>query len=378
MANRFWVGGSGTWDGTSTTHWAATSGGASGASAPTSSDDVFFDANSGTSTVTVSVSNACKNLDMSASSMLIVSGANLNVYGSATLKSGMTWNFSINFESTTTGNTFTSAGNSFGGADMNFEGIGGGWILQDSLTMTGTRNINIFAGTLDTNGKSVTTGSEATIGFQGTQTKTLTLGGSVITTGTFSLSSGSGTKTANLNSATINCVFFYTGGTFNAGTSTINLTDGNGSFNQSGDTGWTYYNVNFTGATNSGGTNFVDFHGANTFHSLSVSQDVTIEFDINKTQTITTLILSAISGHLVTLRSSSAGTQFTFSVASGILSYDYLSLKDSAATGGATFYAGSHSTNVSGNSGWIFSDPMLLQENGLGIKLENGNYMQIQ
>lgn len=51
----------------------------------------------------------------------------------------------------------------------------------------------------------------------------------------------------------------------------------------------------------------------------------------------------------------SAGGQATLSKSSGIVSCDYLSLKDSVATGGATWYAGSHSTNVSGNSGWIFT-----------------------
>lgn len=51
MANRYWVGGTGTWDASSTTHWSASSGGASGASVPTSADDVYFDANSGGGTV---------------------------------------------------------------------------------------------------------------------------------------------------------------------------------------------------------------------------------------------------------------------------------------------------------------------------------------
>jgi hypothetical protein len=47
MANRFWVGGSGTWNDTNTDNWSTTSGGAGGASIPTSSDNAFFDANSG-------------------------------------------------------------------------------------------------------------------------------------------------------------------------------------------------------------------------------------------------------------------------------------------------------------------------------------------
>ena len=40
VASRFWVGGTGTWDASDTTHWAATSGGAGGQSVPGSSDSV--------------------------------------------------------------------------------------------------------------------------------------------------------------------------------------------------------------------------------------------------------------------------------------------------------------------------------------------------
>jgi hypothetical protein len=53
MASRFWVGGTGTWDSSDTTHWAATSGGAGGQSVPGSADTVTFDANSGGGTVTL-------------------------------------------------------------------------------------------------------------------------------------------------------------------------------------------------------------------------------------------------------------------------------------------------------------------------------------
>lgn len=53
MASRFWVGGTGTWDASTTTNWSATSGGAGGASAPTTGDDVTFNASSGGGTVTV-------------------------------------------------------------------------------------------------------------------------------------------------------------------------------------------------------------------------------------------------------------------------------------------------------------------------------------
>jgi len=55
MASRFWVGGTGTWDASTTTHWSATTGGAGGVSVPGVADTVTFDANSGGGTVTPSV-----------------------------------------------------------------------------------------------------------------------------------------------------------------------------------------------------------------------------------------------------------------------------------------------------------------------------------
>ena len=68
MADRYWVGGNGNWDAT-TTHWSATSGGAAGVSAPTVADNVFFDANSaaGNYTVTLSGGINCLNLNIAKS-----------------------------------------------------------------------------------------------------------------------------------------------------------------------------------------------------------------------------------------------------------------------------------------------------------------------
>jgi hypothetical protein len=57
MATRFWVGGTGNWDASTTTHWSATTGGSGGASVPTSADSVTFDTSSGTATI-ISVTTA--------------------------------------------------------------------------------------------------------------------------------------------------------------------------------------------------------------------------------------------------------------------------------------------------------------------------------
>jgi hypothetical protein len=55
VANRYWVGGTATWDGTALLKWSTTSGGIGGSAVPTSSDTVFFDANSGAGTVTLGI-----------------------------------------------------------------------------------------------------------------------------------------------------------------------------------------------------------------------------------------------------------------------------------------------------------------------------------
>ncbi len=57
MADRYWVGGNGTWSSTNITNWSATSGGAGGESVPTDSDRVLFDANSGSSFAQCTIEN---------------------------------------------------------------------------------------------------------------------------------------------------------------------------------------------------------------------------------------------------------------------------------------------------------------------------------
>lgn len=48
--------------------------------------------------------------------------------------------------------------------------------------------------------------------------------------------------------------------------------------------------------------------------------------------------------------------QHTLSKASGTVNGDYLDISNSNATGGATWYAGSHSVDTANNNGWIFDD----------------------
>lgn len=87
MAARFWVGGTGSWDGTAGSKWALTSGGAGGQAVPTSADTVFFDANSGASTVTIGAGTSiCSTLTMTGFTGTLAFGSNsITLAGTGTL-----------------------------------------------------------------------------------------------------------------------------------------------------------------------------------------------------------------------------------------------------------------------------------------------------
>ena len=83
----------------------------------------------------------------------------------------------------------------------------------------------------------------------------------------------------------------------------------------------------------------------------------TITFEAGSTTTVTDFTLQGEAGQLVTINSSIPGTQFILYKSSGNVSTDYLSIQDSNATGGASWYAGANSVDVSNNDGWIFTAP---------------------
>ena len=107
---------------------------------------------------------------------------------------------------------------------------------------------------------------------------------------------------------------------------------------------------------NNGGAGALTISGSNTFETISNSvQPTTFTFTINTTQTVNYFNVAGIAGSLVTINSSTAATAATLSKASGTVYGSYLSIRDSTATGGATWYAGPTSTNTSNNTGWIFA-----------------------
>jgi hypothetical protein len=164
MADRYWVGGSANWDATALLKWSLTSGGIGGEAVPTAADDVYIDSGSGAVTVTVGAASVCKNLSFTSGAGdfagTFAGASTLAISGSLTLVSGMTYSYSGNytFNSTSTGNTITSAGKTFG-QTVTFNGVGGTWALQDNLTNGTIRATVLTNGTLDLNNNTLTSGN---------------------------------------------------------------------------------------------------------------------------------------------------------------------------------------------------------------------------
>jgi len=164
MADRYWVGGSGTWDTSSTANWSATSGGAAGASAPTAADAVIFDSGSGTGTVTTAVGATGLTAVINSTNINLTLGANLTIAGAVNLLIGTINLSSFTFFAT----TFTSFNTNirtiaFGTGKFSLSGNAGFiWACNDTtnLTITGEPVVDLtYAGAVGT--RNVINGSAA-------------------------------------------------------------------------------------------------------------------------------------------------------------------------------------------------------------------------
>lgn len=152
MANRFWVGG-GTGNYNSTTNWSASSGGASGASVPTTADDVFFNASSGSGTATINVASNCGSLNLTGfagtinfANTLTVNGTALNFGTGGYTITGASF-LRLNQSMTITSSAITYAGN------IDFV-LTGTYTLANNMTVSGTVVFSA-SGTMTINGNSL-------------------------------------------------------------------------------------------------------------------------------------------------------------------------------------------------------------------------------
>jgi hypothetical protein len=349
--------------------WSLTSGGASAGSIPLLHDTAIFDANSFSTTGMVATMGSMRmpGFDASAATnsptfrFTNPNGAGNGIYGGMIFPSGGSTIDTVGApgSASTIGlggrssHAITTNGAAMGtGFGLTISAPGATYTLGSDMNMNdATRTLNLTIGTLDANGYNVTCGLFSS---SNANTRTLTMG-----SGTWTL-----TGTGNVwNTGTT------TGLTLNAGTSTVSITDTSVTAKTvSLGTGANFYNLAITG----GGTGAVTLSNpaAPTLNNLTIGAPKTVLFNAARTYTINgTFTAIGTSGNLITINSTTPGSQATLSKASGVVSADYLSLQDSAATGGATWYAGANSTNVSNNTGWIFTAP----PSGGTIKIYNGS-----
>lgn len=294
---------------------------------PLPQDDVVIGAGA-SGTITGDMPRAGRSIDYTGFTGTLTNSVIATTYGNLTLASGMTvTNSSVNFAGRGS-QTITTNGKSMN-STISFAAAGGTYTLQDSLAMLAAGNFTVNSGTVDANGFNVSIASN--FNFAG---------------GTLFMRSGTFTTTTAVAGTP-----WTASGTINAGTSTIVLNNGGGANAQTfSGGGKTYYNLAIQG-----GGSTMTIAGSSTFNGVSIVPGRTVAGTAGTTQTVASGANFSATGTAaspITLQSSSAGTQWTLSVPSGTVSCDYLVLQDSKATGGATFLAGSHSSNVSGNTGW--------------------------
>jgi hypothetical protein len=348
-ASRYWVGGSQTWDGTAGTKWAATDGGASGASVPTAADDVFFTASSsGTITTSGTTTDVCRSLNSTgfAGTLSHAAGTIITI-GDATagasnialkLVAGMTYTLGnattseIDFVSTSaTVQTVDFASKITGNVVLNASS-NGSWQLTGTWgtsSVNGSQATTLTKGTLDTNGQTIHWGR---FDFSSASNKAITLGASTINL------YGTNGATRVWNGAA-------TGVTFNANTSTISmktaLAGGLGAFTP---VGLTYNNI----TVDAGGSN-MDLGGGLTCANLTVTGST------NKTDNLvlsgSTIVTNTFtvngnsSVNRILIRSSVFATQRSISAAT--VSTSNIDLQDISGIGAGSW----NLSAITGNSG---------------------------
>ena len=306
--------------------------------AVTEANSISFNFTGGTYALTFlsTATYACKNADFTGFAGTWSGTAAGIIYGNLTLSTGMALTASAAIMSLrgTSGTQVITSNTKTIDFPVTFNGVGGTFQLADAMTLGATRQLAHTNGTLNLNGKTLTVGTAYTTAGG---TKNLTFNGGTLVCPAASV-------TAFNNAAPTN--FTTTAGT---GTGKISMTAATAkTFVGGGST--------FNCTLSNDGAGALTVSGSNTFTTIANGvQPTAFTFTAATTQTVTNWNVSGTAGNLVTIISSTASVPALLSQASGTVSSNYLSLKDSTATGGAAWYAGSNSTDVSGNLGWIFS-----------------------
>lgn len=313
MANRYWVGGSGTWDSSNTTNWSTTSGGSGGASVPTTADAVIINAASGSEVITLGEDVVCLTCTLQGftgtfdwgSYKIELSGNAATIFrNDTTYTVAGTPSIELTYSGSTGTRTLTMLATTEAASISVLVSAG-----SDTVTHTTSNFLNLdftgFSGTLTGVGRTIYGNLVISSG--------MTVGATASAT-TFGATSG--TKTITTNGKTLN----------------FPLT-----FNGVGGT-WSFADALTQGSTRA----FTITNG-------------TVKLKAGATSTVGAFATSGSNQKY--LQSTTAGSQATLSQASGTVTVRYLSIKDIAATGGATWnaYVDYNNVDQGDNTGWDFS-----------------------
>lgn len=371
MANRYWVGNNNTWNSTAGTKWATTSGGAGGASVPTSADDVFFDANSFNApgqSVTLSGTVICKTLDFTGvtNNPNVVMSAGARIHGSLILSADMT----------------TSGG---GTGSFNMAATSGTWTIDTKgITLYGYLSIGYFTisgSTAVFNQMSdlvMVTSQGYSFQFDpdssparvyNTNNYNITMSSSGGTSPLFALRNGGGIFNAGSSIITstytgidYNAISGFeieaSGVTFNEGTCVVNLINCSLTIR---NTGVTVPEINMTGNVSQPITieiqegsvvevmTITDPSGASTYYWYPGIVARIVDFTAN-----------GDSSFPLVFRTAYDRTDGEWGINCDTVAVSYIDVQDSTATGPASpFYDFPGGVDSGNNSGWFFSEPQL-------------------
>lgn len=352
MASKFWVGGGSSiaWNATANTNWSLTSGGANNAAVPTSSDFVFFDANSGSGTSALSSLFTIQGIDFTGYTGTLTHAAGaltINTAAANALKFSAAMTYTPNSTSSTftfthTSGTaiVTSAGKALAGIILS--GVGGTVQQADDLIINAIANsaLTINNGVFDCNGHALIA---ATVGGSNSNTRSLLLGSSL-------------TLGGNILSAAVIWNFVITTGlTFTKNSCNITiLSPTTAILSYTFEGNLTYNGITVNPTTTGAFTNFGSSFTCSTF---SAGAGTAILFQVNAIATIInafTLVGTSVAPIMLSANSISAFA--TVSCPGGNCTIVWGILAGVTGTGGALFTA-TNSLQCAVNAGWSVSTP---------------------
>jgi hypothetical protein len=369
---RYWIGGSGDWN--DQNHWSATSGGVGGACVPTVYDDVYFNAGSGftavSKTVTVNNGNAyCRNIDWTGA-------ANSPIWSKSASWNIEAWGDSIRVIPAATFNvsTLTLKGSNaayligsapLGNFDFRIEKPGGSLTLLDNYDNSQTDIGVIYGGFnapgLTLNVSTIDNGALA-------NTSSIDISNATVTANTYWRYSGS-TAGHTLNAANSNIItpsFTATGLTYN----NVNVS---GIVNNSAVlSNATINNLTFTNTSTSsvaginGVSNMIttlEYKGSGGIYGTGNTMNTLIFFP-GKTYTFTAGTTTNITGDwfasgtpcsLTEIVSSSTSAAATINKTGGAPEFDYVRVRRITAAGSTPFVGFNHTIDLGNNTNWNIS-----------------------